>query len=548
MKKYFIMPIAIFATTAVSLSIGTSLSIGEVNKIGNIYEDNLATSIEDTPPTNMFSEIIEVTSTTIEIRTNWTSGTGLGKESIIKWTIATESDPTLIVEKDGTGTYPVETIPKKFGKSTPLMPNTWYEIKIGLGRGSLYDEMEVLATETILILTDAIAPTMNVPTVENHSAGTVEITADFEDNNSIIDKNKSKVKIYEGNTVPIDGTPPIQEFDLNEDEDYIYKVSGLEPTIDGYIVETSIKTDFDFEEEVQLPPIKTTKTFTPLGLDEIMATTTITEKSPANFGMDDGIATISTAIIPKAGETINEVSCLLDGESETPMNEFHLPKTTQTIYVADVSGFKANDVNNIEVTITYDGSKTLTQNEWTTSGETINSGTITTKSGTEPIITSTIEEGVRVENKPNGETKYWPGSLEMTIVNDKDAFQINKSSIDSTNAMFGVVDSNATMMKSSNLSIYQTGQPSLGYTITFKLGLDLFVSKEHVDAGYTLGLIGLEIPELDVDIDPWLNFVSVEPTPIETLSNGAIVGIVIGSIAGVALLGGGSYWLIKNKG
>ncbi len=40
-----------------------------------------------------------------------------------------------------------------------------------------------------------------------------------------------------------------------------------------------------------------------------------------------------------------------------------------------------------------------------------------------------------------------------------------------------------------------------------------------------------------------------DATPISPrLSNGAIAGIVIGSIAGVALLGGGSYWLIKNKG
>ncbi len=32
------------------------------------------------------------------------------------------------------------------------------------------------------------------------------------------------------------------------------------------------------------------------------------------------------------------------------------------------------------------------------------------------------------------------------------------------------------------------------------------------------------------------------------LSTWAITGIVVGSIVGVTLLGGGSYWLIKNKG
>ncbi len=540
MKKQFIIPMAFIAAT--SVSIGTGLVINEAT----ITNDNHTESVITSHAKEVAGTKVEVTATakdSISIKTTWTEGNPVGVNTI---EYKVELEGVIVGEKINTPTSltpDVENTDSVILSSTTLtnggslVPNTEYEITVSLKNVA----GAIIGTEITTATTATTAPTIGTIIPTYHSLGKVQVTVDHDDKNSLINTDESEVTISETSG----GAVPIQTIELNSNPLHIYEFDNLTPETE-YFVNATIKTNWDDgttpatpateadEQSIETPPAA-----------YMTATTVITEKTPTTFGKQTGVATVTTTVTPdELGSEVNAPTIkIVDPSGTIPeINETMTEVGTNTnTYEYDIVGLGVNDLRNITVNITDAATGSLIQKNPL-------DGVIGNDILTMPVI-KTIEVNAPIEQE-DGTSKYKDGDLKITIENNKDAVQINKSNINVDNAMFGVIDSVDLLTTTTTNATFKeevTATAEIGSTVSLTLNQDLFISQADMEAGYTLGMTGITSTSTDIDFNYMFDF-DLTPAPeSDSLSGGAIAGIVIGSIAGVALLGAGGYWLHTNK-
>ncbi len=594
MKKTFIIPMAFVAAS--SVSIGTGLL---VNKAITTNDDHTAsvmidtdTKMVDTKVATAAPVLTETVNTTtanaIGVTTTWTEDATITDVVSINYIVEDSTgttgpatfkntSPTLPGETETTGIDAVILDATNLKDSSdapyPLKANTIYTITAELLNTS---GDTILSTSSPLAITTAPATVTTIKSITS-DAITADTTWTDSTDNIATALTYEVVNITEAKDhtdfTPSDFTPPTLPGEHTQE---VTLTSGTDKFIEGntYKVVTHLVAGTN-----STPPTVGIATYDLSEEDEKVLTPTVTmndqstgddPKPNTAFGKEvfGKITTPAATTTPEP--ILNEV------DMTTHISNTILPTTTQgSIPVGGA---------NIDIKSIAGGMDAITFIVMDQARNTIFMNTTSVMVGakmeTLPSVTSNSDlivdaDGNSVDNdlvtEADGKVIYAANSLEFTMTNHVDARQIEKEHIDISNAMLSATKTVATktgaQATTPNVTVTPTAPTATtGTILTVTLNDDLVVSKEVVDAGYTLGLVGATvagswldnlmppshllppmIPSIDAIIGQMFVMPEIVAPTSDGLSGGAIAGIVIGSLAGVALLGAGGYWVYTNK-
>ncbi len=530
-------------TITATLSDGTTAFL-----LGQPAEKTITTSTEKIVSNTSLAITENITGNSIEVTSNWTNGT----EQVVDKVAYTATDSTstdtittttAILESTTTDTATITFDPST--QPGPYNIKAEFYVKDGTTPIKTSNIIPSIALATAPEFNDTTTPENSI-IITNHSLGRVEIQAKFNDGGAKVG-GLSKIEIFEGTATT--GTP-FDTLPLNEESGYI--TDSIKPLENGteYTAKVTLETGFSEGVDNTVTAEKSFKTLestttddvttsdthissldlTPTGNDfgvgnvEISLDMTIDQEAAGDVTAVDVIVTDATGAT--SGTTITDI--LISGTTweQNIENPKELNITVDKLGMpTSTTGLTSSMDYNVEVKVTSTSltadTKTMEQNE-----------IITVKPKSTPGITP-IE--VQSTINADGNTEYAAGDLKLEI-NPETTMVLDSTDIDVSNASFAL--STQTTSRTPNAAKLTPGTDN---KITIELNSDLVIPAATVTAGYTIELTGIEFAGETFSH----NILTVEE--YTGMSDGAIGMIVIGSIAGVALLGGGSFWLYNNQ-
>ncbi len=492
MKKTFIIPMAFIAASSVSM--GTGLIANKVMTTNDTHTESMMTpSTKTSTPTSATMVVSEITSASFVITTSWIDDATASAAPVthIKYTITgTSGAPTSIVEEiSGTGTD--------------------VYLVTGLTAGTTYTINAVLYVDdgtTPVTAGNPLEQTGTTTVVDAITGAKINIT-DVQTTSIKVETTWGDGEVDKGKYIKYVATP--EEGDAIEVDSRL--ISGTESDIHTFTVVAD-----------------TTYTITATLRDTLcvdLATgqpESITRSTKAAADTMDVVASIRTA------DTMTIENSWIDGIEQPTSSSYTITEViaetanTKTLHTETIVGTPADGKDTVTfidliADTDYKITGTLT---FTTSTNDFDSEELEvsmTTAATEMVIktTNVIDEEITITNSWTDKTEAPTGSS-YTI----------------TEVVAVVAD--AEIVPHTETIV---GTPAGGTdTVTFT-GLTAETNYEIVG-------------ELTFDT-VFHNFTTAAKTKVTTeaskLSGGTIAGIVIGSLAGVALLGAGGYWAHTNK-
>ncbi len=377
------------------------------------------------------------------------------------------------------------------------------------------------------IITEIEAPIIEDLIISNYSLGKIGIKVNFDDKGAIVNPTTSHIKIYNGN----DNTGILNEtIQITEKSGHTYN-SKIPLVINvQYYVEVTINTDYNIENPT--PIVKGSKWET-IGTIDTNITNLKLTPIDNTFGKSDGLIELSMEINQRRAGDVTEIKVSID---DGVPKEIEIPKLAATQHDFWIQGLVIGEnlepgIHKVKVEeiATYGGN--LEQNEIVI---------IPTKEESKPIPTTEIIEPQEAED---GTITYKENDIKITLIDQEGSEPLSIDMIDATNANFRIKDSLEQINHSTTSNVNTSVKDG---KVVLALNKDLVISKENVIEGYTIELSGLKITTLG-NTNTLTFDVHTQGVKEDNMSGGAIAGIVIGSIAGVALLGTGGYWIFNKK-
>ncbi len=509
-------------------------------------------------PVNGKMELNEHNNTSIEVKTTWdrSSVSGSPSKDIISSSynlleVPTIGQPIFIETKpgspingnrEGTDTVIFD------GINLTIKPNTKYKVEATLIIDDNYGTMDIQEEVT----TRTKTATIDNVEVTNHSLGKIEIKVDFDDKNSKVDTTKSKIEIYGS-----DGNTLVESIPLDKETGNVYDSTVMLDNNEYYKIHVSLVTSHSTE------VIKhDTTTITTLSENDTNITSLNLTTRSNDFGKDNATILLDMVIDQSAindaigievivtnsegTEATTNLTSLIPSTTEIKIvsEEINMPRLSSTNAITLIPTSEEDYIKtllsleyNVDVKIiskTLDGStnsKTLQQNS--TEIITVNA---------KPVIKTMVVEEPTIDS--NGDTEYAKDGLEVEVdltnqtIEIIDDLHLPLEYIDTSMANFGIVSGTETTTTSNALKSSMANG-----NISIALNESLIIPKEIVKEGYRLELT--DVVFLPTGNTHSFDIVSVDK--VATLSDGAIAGIVIGSLVGVAIIGYSSYWIYDNR-
>ncbi len=400
----------------------------------------------------------------------------------------------------------------------------------GENKNSTYSDETTLATKSSIIKTELEEPKLNYVQMENRSLGVIGITPNFDNYNSPIDHSVSGIQLYEGDELT--GTL-VQKFSLTEESGYTYITNVNIKSGTTYTAITTLKTEYP-RSLIEKDDILTLTVDQP-NIEDITITTT-----DSNFYSDDGLIEISMDFSQKAANDITGI--MIRTKVEQTYN-WH-PEIIDLTYFNQEETFSLDhtirnlpdEVHNLEILVYADSLLDI-------SGRPINHLTqshivdIGVDSETFPTI------GEFTVNDPtlndHGQATYNEGDIKVGITLPEVS---TMPWAPFGNPKFKIEPSGDYGLWSDAVYFKEDSEICLWGTIT--------IPQEVLESGYSIFLTEID---LQWTSSPTEDILIAEVAPItvtlpkEGLTDGAIVGIIIGSIVGVGLLGAGGLLAYNNK-
>ncbi len=558
------------ATTSKVVYTLYSTKIGTDEKgYGTLIKDEILEVKEGTPPTktgthkdiSLFSGLTPNTNYIIEVEIKDKDGKSLIEEESF-FTQPTKIEMEPVVQEDGKSvslttrwkeaSTPAKTISVNYNISSQSLGTTetiqgTVPITTGLQEETVLFENLKLNEEyyitTTLEFADGntlekqysvntnVTPTIWGVDVINPSIGDIQIMVDFNNKGLPLDVKKSKIELFEVSTE--DSTKVLKEtIFITEDPTHVYDSSFKLDVDKTYSVEVTLATVYHEEDGIEEQDYSITKVgnlngneeFTTINSNDTNITNIEITPTPSTFGKRDGLINIEMTVNePNADDMLwgrfqlekitndNFEETLFFPPGELIEDTLIINQTFDKMY--------GGKYRNLSYVVTEDQEKDALR---------VDEITINTKEESKPTISSKMDKPISNED---GSETFQKDSIETKIlVPDGSVLEPE----DVTGIInYGVIDMEGNKIVSSSSNTNWNPE-----NLEFSLSEDLVIPAENVTAGYEIVLTGLELHwEL-------INDLVIKD---KGLSGGAIAGIVIGSIAGVALIGGSTFWILKSK-
>ncbi len=242
---------------------------------------------------------------------------------------------------------------------------------------------------------------------------------------------------------------------------------------------------------------------------------------------DSGLIMLSLDIDQEVTEQVSEVNVGIDIEDDTTIwTKIYNGGFTDVTELNLSYGFTelANKIYTIDVVIKLKNSDSL---EIALSKQV----EITNEEQTTLIVNKDSMVIVPTKNK-DGTITYKEGAIEVYLTTAQRAFDPTK--VDATNGMMRILYANTPP---------QTIEIDYDQDLAKATSKDeVTIPEQIVKRGYSIVLTGMMYDSAPINL---IEVATIDGTN-DSMGVWTIVGIVIGSLAGVALLGAGGYWIIKD--